>query len=47
MGKKKRPGARNEPDHRRKQNTTGPNSRKSRPGVPATARNKAATGKQV
>jgi hypothetical protein len=45
MSKKKRPGAREE--SRKKQNTTGANSRKSRPDVPATAANKSATGKRV
>ena len=34
-------------DRRKKQNATGPNSRKTRNDVPSTPKNKAATGKQV
>ena len=34
-------------DRRTKQNAAGPNSRKTRPDVPSTPENKAATGKQV
>jgi hypothetical protein len=34
-------------DRRTKQNSTGPNSRKTRNDVPATGANKAASGKQI
>jgi hypothetical protein len=34
-------------DRRTKQNSAGTNSRKTRPDVPSTPANKAATGKQV
>ena len=34
-------------DRRTKQNSAGPNARKTRPDVPSTPANKAASGKQV
>lgn len=46
MTKKKRPGARME-NSRSKQNSAGENKGKTRPDVPSTKMNKAATGKNV
>lgn len=46
MAKKKMRNMRSAEDRRQTQNGAGPNSRKSRPDVPSTPANKAATGKQ-
>ena len=46
MAKKKMRNMKSAPDRRSKQNSTGPNSRKTRNDVPSTPANKAATGKQ-
>jgi hypothetical protein len=46
MAKKKQRSMVSAPDRRKTQNTTGPNSRKTRNDVPSTRSNKAATGKR-
>jgi hypothetical protein len=47
MAKKKKRNMISAPDRRQKQNSTGPNSRKTRNDVKSTPANKAATGKRV
>jgi len=47
MNKKKLRSRVTEDDRHTKQNATGPNSKKTRPDVPATKANKAASGKQI
>jgi hypothetical protein len=47
MAKKKKRSMVSAVDRRQKQNTTGPNSRKTRNDVKSTRANKAASGKRV